>query len=189
MSAAERRRARNAALVAQHPAWRGIHHPELIAFPPRRFSQVDMLSALEHARAWPRPRDGPGTRDAHSRRAERMRDVVARHPRWRGIVHPERIFFPESGLESEPLLSYRGAVCRALEGVHRSEDLCERIAAVADALDRRSWPWAASPTMTSAAAPPASQPRRRLPRLPGIRRGWAHPAFPYVRPTGGLLPH
>lgn len=189
MSAAERRRARNAALVAQHPGWRGIHHPELIALPPRRFSQLDMLSAVEHARAWPRQRDGQGAQDAHSRRAERMREIVGRHPRWRGIIHPERIFFPEPGPQPEPLLSYRGAVCRALEGVHRSEDLCERIAAVADALDRRHWPWAASPTVTSTATPPASRPRRRLPRLPSIRHGWEHRAFPQVRPTGRPLPH
>jgi hypothetical protein len=44
------------------------------------------------------------------------------------------------------LLAYRTAVRAALVHLGRSEDLYRRIAAVAAAIDSRSWPWAASPS-------------------------------------------
>jgi hypothetical protein len=190
VSAAERRRAQSAALVAQHPRWRGIRHPELIAIPPRRYSQLDMLPAVEYGRAWPLPPQGPRREDAHAQRVERTLEIIARHPRWRGILHPDRIVFPESELHSEPLLAYRAAVRQALEGVHKSQDLYQRIAAVADTIERRRWPWAASPAGASAIAPsavPASH--RRLPRLPTLRPPSGRPARPLVRPTHRLVAH
>ena len=174
--AAERRQARNAALVAGHPRWHGIRHPELIPFPPRRFSRFDMLPAVERRR----PRPG-------GRRAERSRDIIAAHPRWRGIRHPERVVFPAAPRTEAALLTYRAAVRVALGHVHESEDLCRRITAVADGIDRRSWPWGAAPARLSPVPPP---PRRwRRPRLPAFGGLVGGRRAGHARPIGRLVPH
>ena len=145
-----------------------------------------MLPAVERGRARPRAEDAR-PEDAYARRVERNREIVARHPRWHGILHPERIFFPEPQLQVDPVLSYRTALLRALEGVHRSQELYERVAAVAEAIDRRRWPWAASPGET-----PTLAARRRLPRLPRlrtIRPASERPTRRRVLPTGRLVAH
>jgi len=179
-SAIDRRRERTAAVVAEHPRWHGIHHPELIALPPRRFSQLDMLPAVERGRV-PRP-----PVDAHARRTERNRQIIEAHPRWRGIRHPDRIVFDEPRTEGDALLVYRAAVRLALRHLRESEVLCDRVAAVAESIDRRRWPWSMSPaesTPKTDKLPPPSD--RRLPRLPSIRLP-RRPAFPGVHPTGRL---
>jgi hypothetical protein len=121
---------------------------------------------------------------AAERRRARGAALVAQHPHWRGISHPERIFFPEPQAEVDPVLSYRAAVRRALERVHESQELYERVAAVAEAIDRRRWPWAASPGET-----PTLAARRRLPRLRTIRPASERPTRRRVLPTGRLLAH
>ncbi len=168
-TAAERRRSSNLAIVSAHPRWHGIRHPELIPFPPRRFSQLDMLPAVEHSRAWPA-----------TRRAERTREIVAAHPRWHGIRHPERIVFPE---RVDPLLAYRAAVRVARQRVRESEELCAHVAAVAAAFERRPWPWSASPARLAPEPSRAGSPR-------AIRRDRRRPeGRARARPAGRLLAH
>jgi hypothetical protein len=169
-SAAERRRTCNAALVAHHPGWTGIRHPELIPFPPRRFSQLDVLPAVERARAWP------------EQRAERNRTIVASHPRWRHIRHPERIGFLDAADEGTALLAYR-AIRVAREHARESQRLYDQIAAVAGAIGRRTWPWSAAPTLAPA-PPPVPTGRRWLPKLPERPRISLR-----SRPAGRLLTH
>jgi hypothetical protein len=183
-SAAERRRVRNGALVAMHPRWHGVRHPELIALPPRRFSQLDMLPAVERGRL-----RRSATEDAYARRAERSRAIVAAHPRWHGILHPERIVFPESPPEAVALLAYRGSVRRACRHLRESQELYDRVAAIADGIDRRSWPWAASPVeRASRPAPPSGPSRFRRPQLPRVRIPKRSGHGGRLR-TGHLLPH
>jgi hypothetical protein len=170
-SAAQRRRSRNAAIVEAHPRWHGVRHPELIAFPPRRFSRLDMLRAEERERSRPRPRlQPPAPPPSAEERATHNRGIVAAHPRWRGIAHPERIVFLEPPDLDAALLAYRAAIRRSLVRLQQSEELYGRIAAVAGALDRRTWSWAANPATAPAhtatppppqAARPASRPARR----------------------------
>jgi hypothetical protein len=160
---------RNAALVARHPGWLGIHHPELIALPPRRYSQLDMLPAVEAGRAQ-RYLDRAAPSDAHARRVERNATIVAQHPRWRGILHPDRIFFPEPRPEGEPLFEYRAAVRRALKRERESQELCARIESVAASIARRRWPWSASPAELRCDRPPTSPPRITSAATPAARR-------------------
>lgn len=180
----DERRERNAAVVARHSSWRGIRHPELIPFPPARFSRLDMLPVLEHARAWPA---GLGAttvvRGPRVERIERSRDIVAAHERWHGIIHPDRIVFPELMGETAALLSYRAAVRLAVGRVREGDDLCRRIDAVAEAIGRRPWPWAASPAELPAEPPtPPSPPARlRTWRLPSLRL--------HVSPHRSLIAH
>jgi hypothetical protein len=87
-SAAGRRRSAGAAVVAAHPRWHGVRHPELIALPRRRFSRLDLQPAIER-----------GSMRYESVRAERAAAIVAAHPRWRGIKHPERL---DLGSGTEP---------------------------------------------------------------------------------------
>ena len=173
-----RRRARRAA-----PALAGIHHPELIAFPPRRYSQLDMLPAVERGRALAAP-----SADAYMRRVARTREIVARHPRWRGILHPERIFFPEPQAEVDPVLVYRAAVRRA-SGRAQVEELYSGSARSADAIDRRSWPWAASPG-SDADSPPLVDgcrgPGRGLRAIRGARQPDSQASTP-TRPSSRAL--
>src|SRR5262245_390249 len=89
-----------------------------------------MRPALELGRL-PRP-----AADAHARRVERTRELVAAHPQWRGINHPERIFFPEPATEADALLAYHDVLRRAVRHLRESEALCERIDAVADSIGR-----------------------------------------------------
>ena len=182
-SAADRRRVRGAALVADHPRWQGIRHPELIALPPRRFSQLDMLPVIEAERL---RRLLP--RDAHARRAERNRQIVAAHPRWRGIVHPERLVFPPPPTEAEVRRAYHATLRRARQRLEESEELCATVAAVADRLDHRRWPWAASPA--ELAEPPEAPDERRGGRLhlPPLLRS-RRPTRTRPRPAPRLLPH
>jgi hypothetical protein len=175
-SAAQRRQLRNAAIVDEHPRWHGVRHPELIAFPPRRFSRLDVLKAEERERARPRPRPEPAVPSAE-RRAVHNRAVVAAHPRWHGIAHPERIVFFETPDLDVALISYRSAIRRALVRLQKSEDLCMRIAAVAGALDHRTWSWATDPAsaptrpapppdFSGAAVPPPTRVKRTAARRP-----------------------
>src|SRR5579864_8206093 len=164
-SAAERRRQQNAALVAGHPRWRGIQHPELIPFPPRRYSARDVLPAVERARAWP----------AHARRT---RDIVAAHPRWHGIRHPERIVFPDLPRRDGTVLAYRAALRVALSDLRDSEQLARKVAGVAAAIGRRSWPWAASPALATPRVSPEARPRSTPAPRPGPRARWDRPAAP-----------
>jgi hypothetical protein len=178
-SAIERRRERGAAVAAAHPRWHGIQHPELIVVPPRRFSQLDMLPAVERAAA---PRSLP--------RAERSRAIVAAHPRWHGIKHLERLVFSDLPSEDLSLLSYRAAVRLALAHLQESEQLCRRIDAVAASIHRRSWPWAAAPASVPARPLRRSRPRLALgylaARLARLRERLEHgPGLPGHR----LLPH
>jgi hypothetical protein len=180
-SAAQRRRSRNAAIVEAHPRWHGVRHPELVAFPPRRFSRLDILKAEERERSRPHPRPGPPVAPPSAEeRAERNRAVVASHPRWHGIAHPERIVFVEPPDLDAALLAYRAAIRRSLVRLHESEILYTRIAAVAGGLDRRTWSWAANPAAAPAppAAPPTmleTRPASRPARRPGFG-GRASPA-------------
>jgi len=180
-SARARRLERHAAIVAAHPRWHGVRHPDLIPFPPpRRYSQLDVPAAIRHAPLLPPPDSVPRLRAG---RAAHNREVVESHPRWHGIRHPERLDFPERFPEPDPLLGYHDAVLRAVRGVRESERLYIQISAVTDALDRRSWPWGASPAELDPSRP--SPPLRRgglrslTARLrlgePALRRH-AHPA-------------
>jgi hypothetical protein len=182
-SAADRRRTRGAALFAAHPRWHGIRHPELIAPPPVRFSQLDMLPVVEAERL---RRLLP--HDAHGRRAERNRQIVAAHPRWRGIVHPERLVFPEPITEAEIRQAYRSAVRRARERLDESQRVCASVCAVADRLDHRRWPWGASPAELP--VPPATpdEPRPGGLRLPRVLRS-RRPTRALPRPAPRVLPH
>lgn len=182
-SAADRRRTRGAALVAGHPRWHGIRHPELIALPPRRFSQLDMLPVIEAERL---RRLLP--QDAHGRRLERNRQIVAAHPRWRGIVHPERLVFPGPVTEAEVRRAYHATLRRARQRLEESEELCASVTAVADRLDHRRWPWAASPAELQ--EPPETPDERRRGRLhlpPLVRSRGPRRARP--RPAPRLLAH
>jgi hypothetical protein len=85
------------------------------------------------------------SRTEAARRIDRNAAIIAAHPLWHGIRHPERIVFPEHLQGRDPIVAYHQAVLRAVRTVRESEELCRRISAVADAIDRRSWPWAASP--------------------------------------------
>lgn len=172
-SAAERRRSAGAAVVAAHPRWRGITHPELLTLPPRRFSPLDMLPAV-----------GRGRQRFGETRAERARAIVAAHPRWHGIRHPERLDFTTVPSEETALLAYRAALRVALAHVRESEALCSRIDAVADRIERRSWPWGAAPARLPGSSSPPRPPRRR-PKLPSLGRLLR----PQARPTARLLPH
>ena len=187
-SAAARRLERNAAIIAAHPRWLGIRHPDLVPFPPpRRYSQLDVLPAVGSRVIPPAPLG-----HVPNSRAERVAhtvEVLEAHPRWRGIQHPERLVFPEHASEWDPLLGYHDAVLRAVRGVDESERLCERIAAIADAIDRRSWPWAASP----AELKPRRQPRP--PRWGAVGRLTARLRLPEpgarrrTGPTARPIPH
>lgn len=173
-SAAERRRSAGAAVVAAHPRWHGIRHPELVALPSRRFSQLDMRPAIERRRA----------RYA-STRAERSAAIVAAHPRWHGIKHPDHLDFGRSTELETAVLAYRAALRIALAHLRDSEQLCREIEAVADRIDRRGWPWGAMPSRLRAGPPPRRQRRLpRLPKLPTLRLPRRH-----ARPVGRLLPH
>jgi hypothetical protein len=180
-SAIDRRRDRAAVVIAGHPSWRGIHHPELITLPPRRFSQLDMLPAIE------RGRPSFGSLDAHARRTERNRQIIAAHPRWRGIRHPDRIVFVEAPRDADPLRAYHLAVRRALRHLRESQVLCERVSAVADSIDGQRWPWCMSPAELAPKTPkpPTHPDRRRRPRLPSMRLPW-RPSFPGAHPAGRL---
>src|SRR5215471_6064441 len=98
-SALQRREAGNAAIVAAHPSWYGIRHPELIDFPRRRFSRLDMLP-VEARR---------GEREAEGR-TRRNAEIVAAHPRWRGIRRPELLDFAPPVDESAARRAYFAAV-------------------------------------------------------------------------------
>src|SRR5690349_13745917 len=115
-TALQRRAAGNAAIVAAHPRWHGVQHPELIDFPRRRFSRLDMLPVEERR----------GERGAE-RRTRRNAEIVAAHPRWRGIRHPELIDFAPFIDESAARRAYFAAVLRAQARLERSEQLYERI--------------------------------------------------------------
>ena len=184
-SAAARRLERNAAIMAAHPRWHGVRHPDLIPFPPpKRYSKLDVMPAIGRSALLPPP--GEDARHSRAERAAHNLEVLEAHPRWRGIRHPERLAFPDHFREPDPLLRYHDAVLRAVRGVRESERLCSRISAVADAIDRRSWPWAASPAQLGPRRP-SPPPRRgglrsltarlRLPE-PGSRRH----ARPAARP-------
>ena len=187
-SAAARRLDRNAAIIAAHPRWHGIRHPELIPFPPpKRYSRLDMLPAIG--------RNRPGARaawDVPRSRAERIahnRELLAAHPRWRGILHPERLVFAEHLWEPDPVVAYHDAVRRALRSLHESEQLCSRVRAVADAIDRRSWPWAASPAELEPRRPPPPSNSNRLRRLPASIRLPERRVRRHVGPTSRPIPH
>lgn len=172
-SPAERRWSAGAAVVASHPRWHGIRHPELLDLPPRRFSRLDMRPAIER---------GPGRYGGA--RAERAAAIVAAHPRWRGIKHPERLDFGRSSELERAILGYHAALRVALAHVRDSEQLCRQIEAVADGIDRRSWPWGAAPGRLRAA-----RPRSRFPRLPKLPRLGSHAPRRHLRPVGRLLTH
>ena len=148
-SAAQRRRQQTSAIVSAHPRWRGVRHPQLLTLSPTRFSSLDMLPAVERART-PSASQPVNGSSAWKRRVEQNGAIVDAHPCWRGITHPERLFFPGPLDERSAQLGYRGAVTRALARVRESEALCARIDAVAGGLDHRRWSWSTSP----AAAPP-----------------------------------
>jgi hypothetical protein len=156
-TAAERRRAAGAALVEAHPRWHGIRHPELLLLPLRRFSRLDMLPAVERGPA----RDG-------RTRPEQARAIVAAHPRWRGIRHPERLVFAPVPDWETALLAYRAALRVALVHLNESESMCRQIDAVADRIDRRSWPWSAAPSRLPSTL--ADRRPRRRPKLPSLPR-------------------
>jgi hypothetical protein len=127
-------------------------------------------------------------RDAHGRRAERNREIVAAHPRWRGIVHPERLVFPEPVTDAEVTRAYHATLRRARQRLEESEQLCASVAAVADRLEHRRWPWAASPAELQ--PPPETPDERRGGRLhlpPLLRSRGPTPARP--RPAPRLLAH
>lgn len=180
-----RRLERNAAIMAAHPRWHGVRHPDLIPFPPpKRYSKLDVMPAIGRSALLPPP--GEAARHSSAERAAHNLEVLEAHPRWRGIRHPERLAFPDHFREPDPLLRYHDAVLRAVRGLRESEKLCSRISAVADAIDRRSWPWAVSPGELEPRRP-SPPPRRgglrsltarlRLPE-PGSRRQ----ARPAARP-------
>lgn len=140
-----------------------------MALPPRRFSQLDMLPAVETGRA--RRYVGPARpSDAHARRLERNAAVVAEHPRWQGILHPDRIFFPEPRPELEPLFEYRAAIRRALKRERESRELCARIESVAATIGSRRWPWGASPAELRSDGPPTAPPHATSAATPDVRR-------------------
>jgi hypothetical protein len=182
-SAAARRLERNAAIVAAHPRWLGIRHPELLEFPTsRRYSQLDVVRVT---------RRGPLLLPPPSDRAAYSRAVVAAHPRWRGITHPERIVFAERPYMQDPLATYQAAVLRALRGVRESERLCAEISAVAEAIDRRSWPWGASPDRLLPLTKPSSRPSlwdRARPLAARLRRD-RPTAGPHRRPAVRPIAH
>jgi hypothetical protein len=183
-SAAARRFERNAAIVAAHPHWVGIRHPELIPFPHRRrYSKLDMLPGAARSPVLAAP--------SRTDRVARTREIVAAHPRWRGITHPDRIIFPAHVSVPDPLTQYRNAVLRAVRGVRESERLCAEISGVADAVDRRAWPWAASPEQLQSTPPSRSRPSngRRLRRFAAKLRPH-HPArLGHVRATIRPIAH
>src|SRR6266705_2213189 len=99
-SPVEQRAARNSAIIALHPRWHGIRHPDLIDLPLPRLSRIDMLPAvrLGAEREW-------------ERRARWNAEIVAAHPRWHGIRHPDRIVFaPQPPDERDARLRLRAAV-------------------------------------------------------------------------------
>lgn len=164
-SAAERRRQRNLAIVRSHPRWQGIRHPDLIAFAPRRFSRLDMLPAEQRRRSWADrlpPLRPTSRRTTWEERAERNRAVVAAHPQWHRILHPERILFPAPPDEDTALLAYRRAVRLAVAHLRESEQIYRRIATVADSLGRRSWSWSANPAAAASEAGVAPTPLRTM---------------------------
>jgi hypothetical protein len=193
-SAVARRLDRNAAIIAAHPRWHGIRHPELIPFPRRRFSQLDMLPVVERTRS----RMPPVAEDARGSRAERIahtREIVAAHPRWHGIRHPERVVFstvaPLLDRERAARLGYEAAVLRAVRGVRESEELCAQITSVAAAIDRRPWPWAASPDRiepTQPAPPSRWRGLRALATQHRLRLA-QHGAGRLVRPASRPIAH
>jgi hypothetical protein len=114
---------------------------------------------------------------------------VAAHPcRW-WIRHPERIVSPAVATalraEREARLEYHAAVLRALDGVRESEELCARITSIADEIDCRVWPWAASPQKLepSPPSPPSRWHRLRVLATRRRRRFPQHSVGRPVRPT------
>jgi hypothetical protein len=131
-SATERRARRNREIVDEHPRWRGIRHPELLVLPPRRYSRLDMLPAVERSRLQPAPE--PNRRSRWEVRRDANAAIVAEHPRWRGIVHPERLEFLRPLDEHAARRLYQRAVARALARLRESERICAEIDAVVDRL-------------------------------------------------------
>jgi hypothetical protein len=159
-----RRAQRNAAIVAAHPNWHGIRHPELIDFPPP--------SATADAK--PAGLTRPGT-EAQPQRI-RAAALVAAHPNWHGVRHPDRIEFVPRRDEREAQASFAWAVRRARRDLSESAALYARIAAVAERAHSRL-ETAAAPRAAGASAPtflPRSQPRRatslRTRRLSNLAR-------------------
>jgi len=152
-TSAQRRARQNRALVAQHPRWRGIRHPELLVLPPVRFSRLDMLPAVERGRAAAGP---PLDRHAAwERRAAESAAVVEAHPRWHGVRHPERLTLTRPPDERAAWRLYRYAVRRALARLQESETLCARIDAVAAGIEHRGWGWSTNPSAALPAKPPS----------------------------------
>jgi hypothetical protein len=186
-STAARRTERNAAIIAAHPRWHGVRHPDLISFPPpKRYSKLDVMPAIGRSALLPPPAED--ARHSRADRAAHNLEVLEAHPRWRGIQHPERLVFPEHVREPDSLLRYHDAVLRAVRGVRESERLYSRISAVADAIDRRSWPWAASPAELE---PDRPSPPPRWGGLGSLtaRLRLPEPARRHARPTARPIPH
>ena len=173
MKYSSERVARNAALVATHPTWHGVRHPDRLDFsPPRRHSARSILPAVERA----------GARNADlraanysRRRVDRIADVVAAHPQWHGIRHPERLDFVLPPDEYRLRRDLAAAIRAANESLARSERIAARLTTIADGADTRLAPFArpgplSPPTGASAPAAPAGAPP------PRVRRFSPHPA-------------
>jgi len=129
------------------------------------------------------------TKSAAARRLERNTAIVAAHPRWQGVRHPERVVFAEHLCAPDPVVAYHDAVRRALRSLHESEQLCSRVRAVADAIDRRSWPWAASPAELEPRRPPPPSNSNTLRRLPASIHLPERRVRRHVGPTSRPIPH
>lgn len=147
----------NAALVAEHPNWHGIRHPELIDFPPPR-STSDATC--------PAPVLRSADADVSLRRIAATAELVAAHPNWHGVRHPERIAFVHRMSEREAREWLAVAVTRAGRDLSESAALYDRIAQVANRAHSRLDAAAVSSTASSRRRTPMPAASRRPIRRP-----------------------